>query len=769
MNKYFLLFITLTFIHTKITKAQITVEIGGQYNDPQFLVEDVLLGSGISASNFSFMGDSIQIGVFESNTSNLGISSGVVLATGDLRLLDPQFNGAINGINVEPDVEDPDLLNVANSVPGLIGQNFSVSNINDVAVLEFDFVATSDTLSFYYAFASREYNAYENTTFNDVFGFFISGPGISGPYFSPPEFPGGSINIAVVPNSSPELPITISSVNNNLNSEYYIDDPIGINDVNGFTVPLEATTLVQCGETYRIRLAIADGSDSGLSSYIFLSANSFSSPEVLISNDIEDLNLTDLEIPCESTVNLSAQLPNLEGFVFSWNTGDTTQNITVGEGQYWLTLTSSQNCSFNSDTISVRYNQPPNIFFSNDLSVCSGDSIVLKAEISGFSPFTYYWSSEEVSDSILVGHGSYSLTVTDGNNCKTTEIAVVQELTRPTALISGEILKCFNSEDELALEFQLTGNPPFILNYGLYEDQYIDTINSLNYVNNVSEIGHYTIYNLEDVLCTGSFSGLGKIDEYSSFSSSIFGNKEICYGEDAVLEIITDEISIPYKVSLTKNNYNITYENVQSNPFYITVTDTALYKVNYIENINGCRSKENFGSAYVSYRELNQPNIIPPLQTSFCKVDSSFQLFSDLEGGFWSGKGVTSNGVFEPVNAADGEGWIFYKYPQNCNEGDSVLLSVGCPYSIYIPESFTPNDDGINDFLQIYGNNIVDFNLNVFDRWGSLIYSTNEISNFWDGTYQGKLVPTGIYPYKIDLYSKNASFHNKNGVINVIY
>ena len=362
MNKYFLLFITLTFIHTKITKAQITVEIGGQYNDPQFLVEDVLLGSGISASNFSFMGDSIQIGVFESNTSNLGISSGVVLATGDLRLLNPEYNGVINGVNVEPDVEDPDLLNVANSVPGLIGQNFSVLNINDVAVLEFDFVATSDTLSFYYAFASREYNAYENTTFNDVFGFFISGPGISGPYYSPPEFPGGSINIAVVPNSSTELPITISSVNNNLNSEYYIDDPIGINDINGFTVPLEATTLVQCGETYRIRLAIADGSDSGLSSYIFLS-----------------------------------------------------------------------------------------------------------------------------------------------------------------------------------------------------------------------------------------------------------------------------------------------------------------------------------------------------------------------------------------------------------------------PYSIYIPESFTPNDDGINDFLQIYGNNIVDFNLNVFDRWGSLIYSTNEISNFWDGTYQGKLVPTGIYPYKIDLHSKNASFCNKNGVINVIY
>lgn len=55
MNKYFLLFITLTFLHTKITKAQITLEIGGQYNDPLFLVEDVLLGSGISDSKIKMV------------------------------------------------------------------------------------------------------------------------------------------------------------------------------------------------------------------------------------------------------------------------------------------------------------------------------------------------------------------------------------------------------------------------------------------------------------------------------------------------------------------------------------------------------------------------------------------------------------------------------------------------------------------------------------------------------------------------------------------
>jgi hypothetical protein len=74
--------------------------------------------------------------------------------------------------------------------------------------------------------------------------------------------------------------------------------------------------LVQCGE-YHIRLAIADGSDSALSSYIFLSSNSFNSPELLVSNSLDDQFQTDLEIPCNSNVDLIVQLPSLQGFDFN--------------------------------------------------------------------------------------------------------------------------------------------------------------------------------------------------------------------------------------------------------------------------------------------------------------------------------------------------------------------------------------------------------------------------------------------------------------------
>ena len=258
--------------------AQITVTNSAPYNTANQLINNVLLGGGVSANNTSMFGDAIQIGFFNGINTNLGLDSGIVMSTGDIADLDPSsFGGGNSPINTNT---DPDLLNVANSVPPLINQPFFVSGIFDVATIEFDFIPTSDTVSFNYVFGSNEYLTWVNSEYNDVFGFFISGPGITGPYSSPAGFPNGSINIATVPNSTPPLPITISSVNNVLNSQYYIDNQFTFPQTvscNGFTTLFNATTIVQCGETYHIRLALADGSDSSLDSWVFLEAGSFSS------------------------------------------------------------------------------------------------------------------------------------------------------------------------------------------------------------------------------------------------------------------------------------------------------------------------------------------------------------------------------------------------------------------------------------------------------------------------------------------------------------
>ncbi len=243
-----------------------------------------LLGPGVTYSNATFTGMSQQLGQMTGNTDpNFQIAEGIVIGCSDAQEVVPNFTGTFITPNISG---DPDLLSVANSVPPLIGQTFTVSSVNNIASLEFDFIATGNSLNFNYIFGSDEYLTYVNSQYNDVFAFFLSGPGISGSYASPAAFPGGAVNIAIVPQSTPPLPITISSVNNVLNIPYYVDNGPGTIPINlnGFTVKLAAQHDLECGQTYHIRLAIANGTDTALKSDVIIEAGSFSTGASLIQS-----------------------------------------------------------------------------------------------------------------------------------------------------------------------------------------------------------------------------------------------------------------------------------------------------------------------------------------------------------------------------------------------------------------------------------------------------------------------------------------------------
>lgn len=270
--------------------AQLQVESGLTLEE---YVNDILLGNGVTASNITYSGGFDQLGYVTEGDGVFSISSGLMMSTdftGNIACPDDfPFCSDCQGQGT-----DADLLDIANSVPGMIGQNFNVSSVNDLAVLEFDFVAAGDTVRFNYVFGSDEYpgapgaNGYINSTYNDVFAFFLSGPGITGPFDSPAGFPGGAVNIAGVPNTDPVLPITISSVNagsdiyDPINEEYFVasydSDDICL---NGYTVPFTAEYPVECGETYHIKLAIADGTDTALESIVVLEEGSFESNAVV--------------------------------------------------------------------------------------------------------------------------------------------------------------------------------------------------------------------------------------------------------------------------------------------------------------------------------------------------------------------------------------------------------------------------------------------------------------------------------------------------------
>jgi gliding motility-associated-like protein len=269
-----------------ITTSNLTVE---QY------VQEVLLGQNVAVSNITFNGGpanlvSPAVGGFDCPECNLGIASGFAMTTGDVVGLEGPndegfYAGAGTGLAMG---QDPDLLDLIQEL--IPGADPNIVDVNDWVILEFDFVPLGDTIQFQYVWGSEEYSEFVNTNFNDIFGFFISGPGINGPYANNAE------NIARVPGTN--APVAISTINNGPNNtgpcvscEYFNQDGQYGNiafdapehtesyymQMDGYTDILTATAIVQCGETFHIKLAICDTSDPAYASAVFLQRDSFSS------------------------------------------------------------------------------------------------------------------------------------------------------------------------------------------------------------------------------------------------------------------------------------------------------------------------------------------------------------------------------------------------------------------------------------------------------------------------------------------------------------
>ena len=264
--------IVILFLISSIGNAQLIVDNNVNATDG---VQNVLLGGGVTATNITFSGVNEQIGSFNCSTCNLNIASGLVMGSGNVSgAIGPNTSGStINTPASGFGFSDPDLAELS---------GFS---LNDAAVLEFDFVPTGDSLAFNFVFGSDEYPEFANGSFNDAFGFFLSGPGISGPYLN------NAANIALIPNTT--IPVTINNLNNGTNNtgpceycQYYVNNPNSFSSpataiqCDGFTTVLTAYAQVTCGETYHIKLAIADAGDTSYDSFVFLQAGSFQSNQI---------------------------------------------------------------------------------------------------------------------------------------------------------------------------------------------------------------------------------------------------------------------------------------------------------------------------------------------------------------------------------------------------------------------------------------------------------------------------------------------------------
>ncbi|CAN5888528.1 hypothetical protein BH20PSE1_BH20PSE1_14630 [soil metagenome] len=220
-----------------------------------------LAGPGVTISNVQLTGGApVSAGVFAGGndiaggTDKIGISDGVVLSSGNVAsVVGPNLSGSTTTSLQLPG--DPDL-------DALVG-----TATFDATVLEFDFVPSADKVFFQYIFASEEYNEFVNSTFNDVFAFFING-----------------VNCATI--GDPRVPVSINNINNGNpfggggpNAPLYQNNDIAsgapINtEMDGLTVALTCEAAVTPNASNHMKLAIADTGDDRLDANVFVKTGS---------------------------------------------------------------------------------------------------------------------------------------------------------------------------------------------------------------------------------------------------------------------------------------------------------------------------------------------------------------------------------------------------------------------------------------------------------------------------------------------------------------
>ncbi len=485
------LFALLYFlVLTHIASAQLTVVPS---NNATFLVNQ-LIGPGVSVSNATINTQLNAAGTFNGAASNIGLPGGVLLTSGDVgNAPGPNLSTGISTSHFSPGDAQLDVL----TTPFLT---------EDACILEFDLVATCDTIQISYVFGSDEYDEWVCSDFTDVFAFFISGPGIL-----------GSQNIAVIPGSA--TPVSINTVNigavginafppyptncNTTNGTFFTTNNVGASvEYDGFTIPLIAKSWVMPCSTYHIKLAIADAGDASLDSGVFLeqggircASQAFSvtpqvnSPNALYAvegcvdggftfhRDGDTTNALTMFYSVGGTATPGADYPALPGtIVFPAMTSSVTvpisavvDGITEGIETIFVVLSDTVCSIIVSDTATLTISDPLQVNAGPDQAICLGGSLPIGAAAVPF--INYTWNpaaglnnatlSNPTFTSSAVGTFTYVVTGIDSNLCSDTDTVLLTVTPLPSPTFTAPAVICPGANGTVTY----TGNAPVNASY----------------------------------------------------------------------------------------------------------------------------------------------------------------------------------------------------------------------------------------------------------------------------------------------------------------
>jgi gliding motility-associated-like protein len=426
-------------------------------------------------------------------------------------------------------------------------------------------------------------------------------------------------------------------------------------------------------------------------------------------------------IVCNS-INFKLDAGN-PGSTYLWSTGATTQTIQVTTaGTYWVKATNGF-CE-DMDTLNVQVVPGPILNLPPEVSLCKPDSATLNAENPGC---TYVWSTGATTPTIVIKDaGVYTVTVSNSMcSVKDTTTLIILSLPKyslDTTLCKGQTLK---------LKTNVTG-----ATYTWSTGATTETI-------------------------TVDSTGLYWVDIRNS----------LCKIRDTMIVkfIPVPIVDLPVSIDMCPSD---TVKLDAGNPGFVHIWSTGDTTQSIVVRNSGLY-KATVINGKCSGRDSTMVNVITPIGredvVSLCNMDSyTLSAMSALSNSVF----LWSTGATTPTINVTTPGVYWVKSTKgNCISTDTITVigTVGDGV-VYIPNSFSPDNNRINDVFKAQGVDIVFFHMAIFDRWGELIFEANSLNEGWDGYYKGVIVKNDVYVWIMDYRTAcdESKLRRRKGIVSVI-
>jgi gliding motility-associated-like protein len=376
---------------------------------------------------------------------------------------------------------------------------------------------------------------------------------------------------------------------------------------------------------------------------------------------------------------------------------------------------------------------PPNI-------TCTGKALVNVS--GGQPPYTYKWNDQQFTTTAAVTGlcaGIYTVIVKDANLQTATASVQIENLELNASVTTTAIICKGGNNGSINLTLNNGKNPyHYLWSNG-------DTTAAIHNL----FAGNYSVAITDSNDCkTDTAVTLAESPVIPTISTN---NPTICSGTSVQL------IATP---SLTGGTYTWLPGNIHTAAFIISPILTTSYIVTY--NLAGCIAKDTsivtvHPSPFVSIDVSNHTIMIEDSVVLTAMGGLSF---------IWNNGNINQTMIMYPV--IDTLYCVIASNNNNCYDTACVKIKVKGVSTLYVPNSFTPNGDGINDIFLIPYTHVETFNMMIFNKWGNLLFETNDINVGWDGKYYSELVPEGIYIYSIKAIGEDGVNYRKLGSVTLL-